>query len=142
MNIATIYSGGNSIEEVREQSFANFRKFVLILHIFLITCPKRSIARSTFSDLQGSVDTICKKSFLSFPYFSVVIKKNAKSKVICWKFAKLCSPPPPLPLQLNFSHCIWVAIFIILESQSEKLWHQNYKLRPQSYKLRVQNLQV
>ena len=29
-----IYSGGNSIEEVGEQSFANFRKFVLILHIF------------------------------------------------------------------------------------------------------------
>ena len=92
-----IYSGGNSIEEGGggEQSFANFRKFVLVLHIFLITCPKRSLARSTFSDLQGSVDTICKKSFLSFPYFSVVIKKYAKSKLICWKFAKLFSPPPP-----------------------------------------------
>ena len=37
------------------------------------------------------------------------------------------------------THCICVAIFIILESQSEKLWHQNYKLRPQNYKLRLQN---
>ena len=27
--------------------------------------------------------------------------------------------------KLNFRHCICVAIFIILESQSEKLWHQN-----------------
>ena len=43
-------------------------------------------------------------------------------------------PPPPL-FQLNFRHCICVAIFIILESQSEMLWHQNYKLRPQNYKL-------
>ena len=33
-------------------------------------------------------------------------------------------------------------ILIILESQSDKLWHQNYKLHPQNYKLRVQNLQV
>ena len=89
---------------------------------------------------------VCKKSFLSYPYFSMVIKKYAKSKQICRKFAKL---PPPLPLQLNFRHCICVAIFIILESQNEKLWHQNYKLwhqnyklRPQNYKLRVQNLQV
>ena len=49
--------------------------------------------------------------------------------------------PPPF-FQLNFRHCICVAIFIILESQSEKLWHQNYKLRPQNDKLRVQNLQV
>ena len=45
----------------------------------------------------------------------------------------------PPPLQLNFCHCIGVAIFIILESQSEKLWDQNYKLRPQNYKLRPQN---
>ena len=98
MNIATyiyIYSGGNSIEEVGEQSFANFRKFVLILHIFLITCPKRSIAQSTFSDLQGSVDTICKKSFLSFPYFSVVIKKICKIKTNLLEIRKALLPPPP-----------------------------------------------
>ena len=51
------------------------------------------------------------------------------------------SPPPPL-FQLNFRHFICVAIFIILESQSEKLWHQNYKLRPQNYKLRSQNYKL
>ena len=50
-------------------------------------------------------------------------------------------PPPPL-FQLNFRDCICVAIFIILESQSEKLWHQNYKLRPQNYKLRPQNYKL
>ena len=49
--------------------------------------------------------------------------------------------PPPL-FQLNFRHCICVAIFIILESQSEKLWHKNYKLRPQNYKLRPQNYKL
>ena len=42
---------------------------------------------------------------------------------------------PPI-FQLNFRHCICVAIFIILESQSEKLWHQNYKLRPKNYTIR------
>ena len=52
-------------------------------------------------------------------------------------FGNSQSFPPPL-FQLNFRHCICVAIFIILESQSEKLWHQNYKLRPQNYKLRPQ----
>ena len=44
-------------------------------------------------------------------------------------------PPPLLPL-------LCVAIFIILESQSEKLWDQNYKLRPQNYKLRQQNYKL
>ena len=48
---------------------------------------------------------------------------------------------PPI-FQLNFRHCICVAIFIILESQSEKLWDQNYKLRPQNYKLRPQNYKL
>ena len=48
---------------------------------------------------------------------------------------------PPF-FQLNFRHCICVAIFIILESQSEKLWDQNYKLRPQKYKLRPQNYKL
>ena len=37
---------------------------------------------------------------------------------------------------------ICVAIFIILESQSEKSWDQNYKLRPQNYKLRPQNYKL
>ena len=53
-------------------------------------------------------------------------------------FGNSQSFPPPF-FQLNFRHCICVTIFTILESQSEKLWHQNYKLRPQNYKLRLQN---
>ena len=40
----------------------------------------------------------------------------------------------PPPFQLNFRHCICVAIFIILESQSEKLWH---KLQVTPTKLQV-----
>ena len=56
-------------------------------------------------------------------------------------FGNLQSFPPP-PFQLNFRHCICVAIFIILESQSEKLWHQNYKLRQQNYKLGPQNYKL
>ena len=46
------------------------------------------------------------------------------------------------PFFNHFRHCICVAIFIILESQSEKLWDQNYKLRPQNYKLRPQNYKL
>ena len=42
----------------------------------------------------------------------------------------------------EFRRCLCVAIFIILESQSEKLWHQNYKLRHQNYKLRHQNYKL
>ena len=72
---------------------------------------------------------VCKKSFLSFPCFSMVIKKICKIKTNLSKIRKALPPPPPL--QLNFCHCICVAIFIILESQSKTLWHQNYKLRHQ-----------
>ena len=42
----------------------------------------------------------------------------------------------------KFRRCLCVAIFIILESQSEKLWHRNYKLRHQNYKLRHQNYKL
>ena len=70
----------------------------------------------------------------------MVIKKVCKIKTNLLEIRKALPPPPSL--QLNFRHCICVAIFIILESQNEKLWHQNYKLRPQNYKLRVQNLQA
>ena len=44
-------------------------------------------------------------------------------------------PPPPL-FQLNFRHCICVAIFIILESQSEKLYMAS-KLQVTPTKLQV-----
>ena len=52
--------------------------------------------------------------------------------------------PPPLTFSTVFPplYIACVAIFIILESQSEKLWHQNYKLRPQNYKLRPQNYKL
>ena len=80
---------------------------------------------------------VCKKSFLSFSYFSMVTKKICKIKTNLSEIRKALPPPPP-PFQLHSRHCICVAIFIISESQSEKLWHQNYKLRPQNYKLHVQ----
>ena len=57
-------------------------------------------------------------------------------------FGNLQSFPSPPLFQLNFRYCMCVAVFIILESQSEKLWHQNYKLRPQNYKLRPQNYKL
>ena len=83
---------------------------------------------------------VYKKSFLSFSYFFMVIKKNMQNQN---KFVgNSQSFAPPLPLQLNFCHCICVAIFIILKSQSEKLWDQNYKLRPQNYKLHSQNYKL
>ena len=80
---------------------------------------------------------VCKKSLLSFSYFSMVIKKNMQNQnKFVGNSLSLAPPPPPL------CHCICVAIFIILESQSEKLWDQNYKLRPQNYKLRSQNYKL
>ena len=52
-----------------------------------------------------------KNRFCHFRTFPWLLKKYAKSKQICRKFAKPCPPPP-------FCHCICVAIFIILESLS------------------------
>ena len=132
MNIATHIQWRKFSVEKGGGSFANFRQicfdfaYYFILILYLSNCLIRCV---------------CKKLFLSFSYFSMVIKKNMQNQN---KFVgnSQSFAPPPLSLQLNFRHCICVAIFIILESQSEKLWHQNYKLRPRNYKLRVQNLQT
>ena len=109
------WGGGGSFTNFRQICFDFTYHFILILYLSncLIRC-------------------ICKKSFLPFSYFSIVIKKICKIKT---NLSEIRKAPPPPPLQLNFRHCICVAIFIILESQSEKLSHQNYKLRPQNYKL-------
>ena len=69
------------------------------------------------------------------------LNANSCNMQIKTNISEIHKAPPPL-FQLNFRHCICVAIFIILESQSEKLWHQNYKLRPQNYKLRPQNYKL
>ena len=45
-------------------------------------------------------------------------------------------------IQMDYKVSKCGRIFIMLEPQSEKLWHENYNLRPQNYKLRVQNLHV
>ena len=46
-----------------------------------------------------------KNRFCHFRTFPWLLKKYAKSKQICRKFAKLCPPPPPPPFQPNFCHC-------------------------------------
>ena len=101
-----IYSGENSVEKVGGGgSFANFRQicfdfaYYFILILYLSNCLIRCV---------------CKKSFLSFSYFSIVIKIY-KIKTNLSEIRKALPPPPPL--QLNFRHCICVAIFIILESR-------------------------
>ena len=82
--------------------------------------------------------------FMNFQNFvlnarlQMVVKKYAKSKQICRKLA--LNLPPVSSTEIR--RCLCVAIFIILESQSEKLWHQNYKLRHQNYKLRHQNYKL
>ena len=55
-------------------------------------------------------------------------------------FGNSQSSPPPL-FQLNFRHCICDAIFIILESQSEKLWHQ-LQVTPTKLQVTPTKLQV
>ena len=70
----------------------------------------------------------------------MVVKKICKIKTNLSKIRKASNLPPASSTE--FRRCLCVAIFIILESQSEKLWHQNYKLRHQNYKLRHQKLQV
>ena len=77
----------------------------------------------------------------------MVVKKICKIKTNLSEIRKALNLPPASSTE--FRRCLCIAIFIILESQSEMLWHQNYKfqhqnykLRPQNFKLRVQNLQV
>ena len=84
---------------------------------------------------------VCKKSFLSFSYFSMVIKENMQNQNKFVGNSQSFKFAPPAS-STEFRRCLCVAIFIILESQSEKLWHQNYKLRHQNYKLRHQNYKL
>ena len=63
----------------------------------------------------------------------MVVKKICKIKTNLSEIRKALNLPPASSTE--FRRCLCVAIFIILESQSEKLWHQNYKLRHQNYKL-------
>ena len=67
-------------------------------------------------------------------------KKICKIKTNLSEIRKAFNLPPASSTE--FRRCLCVAIFMILESQSEKLWHQNYKLRHQNYKLRHQNFKL
>ena len=70
----------------------------------------------------------------------MVVKQICKIKTNLSEIRKALNLPPASSTE--FRRCLCVAIFIILESQSEKLWHQNYKLRHQNYKLRHQNVKL
>ena len=96
--------------------FANFQQicfdfaYYFILILYLSDCLIRCV---------------CKKSFLSFSYFSMVIEKNMQNQN---KFVGNSQSFASLSLQLNFRHCICVAIFIILESQ-----RKSYGINTTSY---------
>ena len=70
----------------------------------------------------------------------MVVKKICKIKTNLSEIRKALNLPPASSTE--FRRCLCVAIFIVLESQSQKLWHQNYKLRHQNYKLRHQNFKL
>ena len=87
--------------------------------------------------------------FMNFQNFVL----NARLTVACKWLQKICKIKTnlseirkalnlPLASSTEFRRCLCVAIFMILESQSEKLWHQNYKLRHQNCKLRHQNYKL
>ena len=71
----------------------------------------------------------------------MVVKQICKIKTNLSEIRKALNLPPASSTEFR-RRCLCVAIFIILESQSEKLWHQNYKLRHQNYKLRHQNVKL
>ena len=82
-----------------KQSFANFRQICFDFAYFFLTTTEKYFLSNCL------IRCVCKKSFLSFPYISMV-----KSKQICWKFAELCPLPisstefPPLYMCCNIHH--------------------------------------
>ena len=97
-----MYNGENSVEKVGGGSFANFRYicfdfvYYFILILYLSNCLIRCV---------------CKKSFLSFSYFSMVIQKICKIKTNLSEIRKaLPLPPtsstefPPLYMCCNIHH--------------------------------------
>ena len=86
-----------------------------------------------------------KKSFLSFSYFPWLLKKYAKSKQICRKFAKLCPPIsstefPPLYMCCNIHHFGMTkrnVIALKLQVTSTKLQVTPTKLQVMPTKLQV-----
>ena len=85
------YSGENSVEKVGGGgggggSFANFRQicfdfaYYFVLVLYLSNCLIRRV---------------CKKSFLSFSYFSMVIKNNMQNQNKFVRNSQSFAPPPP-----------------------------------------------
>ena len=78
---------------------------------------------------------LCKKSLLSFSYFSMVIKKNMQNQNKFVGNSLSLAPPPP-------SATVYVLQYSSFWNRKAKLWDQNYKLRPQNCKLRSQNYKL
>ena len=93
------------LKRCRGESFANFRQicfdfaYYFVLVLYLSNCLIRRV---------------CKNRFCHFRTFPWLLKKICKIKTNLSEIRKALPSPP---LQLNFSHCICVAIFIILESR-------------------------
>ena len=109
-------------------SFANFRQICFdFAYYFILLYLSNCLIRC-----------VCKKSFLSFSYFSMVIKKNMQNQN---KFLgnSQALPPPPPSLQLNFRHCICVAIFIIYHKTTSYA-HKTTSLTAETNKFQLTNM--
>ena len=104
-----IHSGENSVEKGGGGSFANFRQicfdfaYYFILILYLCNCLIRRV---------------CKKSFLSFSYFSMIIKKICKIKTNLSEIVKALPSPPEFPplysgCQKNESSSIFLKKLVI-----------------------------
>ena len=122
-----------------EQSFAKFRHICFDFAYFfngkvwnhgkVRKWQKRFFTKTTYQTIRHPL-------YMRMQYSCILESQSEKLSA----FAKL--QVTPTFSTTSCAYCINVAIFIILESQSEKLWHQNYKLRPQNYKLRLQNYKL
>ena len=96
-----------------EQSFANLQQISFDFAYFLITTEKYGNDKNDFLQIVSTESCRSLNVDRASDLFGQVIKKYAKLKKICGNSQSFA---PPL---FNFRHCIYVAIFIILESQSE-----------------------
>ena len=100
---------------------------------------------------------VCKKSLLSFSYFSMVIKKNIQNQnKFVGNLLSLAPPPPSATVYVLQYSSFWnrkaKSYGIKTTSYARKTTsyahkttsyaHKNYKLRSQNYKLRAQNYKL
>ena len=121
MNIATHKQRRNSVEEAggANLKLCEFPTNLFWFCIFIYNHLQATVNRAFKTKCWKFINSM----LTCYLWIFKIVKKIYKIKTNLSEIRKALKLPPASSTE--FRRCLCVAIFIILESQSEKLWHQN-----------------